>query len=225
MNKIKQLSLIIGLFLSCLKATAQDYNPEYSIFAGGLTAGANFTQIDGDSYKGYDNTGISAGGIIFLPFGEDMNLPLPGTIALSMEVTYNQKGSKGKANSAYGILSQTVDLKYAEVPILINWYRGTRSSIFGAGFAIGYLGSQEEMIDRGSGPKLQTEFPFRKFDFSFVLSPSIHIWNGFYINPRFQYSLLSIRKNDGGIGNSSQFNNVWSVKLMYLFKRGKRFYQ
>lgn len=225
MDKIKQISLIIGLILSSQVLRAQDYNPELSIFAGGLSAGANFTQIDGDSYKGYDNTGVSAGGILYFPFGEDMGLPMPGTLALSMEVTYNQKGSSGKGNSAYGIVSQTVDLKYGEVPILINWYRGTRKSIYGAGFAIGYLGSQEEMIDKGHGPELTTDNPFRKFDFSFVLSPSFHIWNGFYINPRFQYSLLSVRNNDGGIGNSAQFNNVWSVKIMYLFKRGKRFYE
>ncbi|OJU76320.1 MAG: hypothetical protein BGO09_15370 [Bacteroidetes bacterium 47-18] len=222
MDKIKQLGIISVLFLCCCcQAQAQRYfsDPEYNLFTGGLVGGINFCQIDGDSYKGYDKSGITAGGILFMPFGTDMGLPIPGTLALSMEILFNQKGSYGGMNPGYGIFSQKINLYYGDVPVMINWYRGTRKSIIGAGFSVGFLGFREEYLDRGHGPELVKKNDFNYVDLSFVLSPTIHIWKGFHINPRFQYSLIPIRSNDGGIGNKNQFNNVVSVRLMYLFSR------
>ncbi len=223
MYKIKKYALIVALFLCYIPAIfSQRYysNPEYNLFTGGLVGGVNFTQIDGDSYKGYDKMGLNLGGIVYLPFGTDMDLPIPGTIALSMEVLFNQKGSKGGLNAAYGVLSQDIDMLYGEVPIMINWYRGSRKSIIGMGFSAGFLGFREELVDRGLGAQLVRGNKFNFVDFSFVLSPSIHLWKGIHLNPRFQYSLIPIRKNDG-IGNRNQFNNVLSLRVMYLFSRSK----
>lgn len=221
MDKIKHLGLIIGVILCFpLIGWSQRFysDPEYNLFTGGLLGGVNFTQIDGDSYKGYDNMGFTGGGIVFLPFGTDLGLPIPGTLALSMEVLFSQRGSKGGQNPGYGVLSQNINLYYGDIPIMINWFRGTRKSIYGAGFSLGFLGYREELIDKGHGPALIKNNKFNFVDFSFVLSPTIHIWNGFHINPRFQYSLIPIRKNDG-MGVKDQFNNTVSLRLMYLFGR------
>lgn len=214
---------LAALLLSFLSTTnflwGQKYKGEYSLFIGGLTGGVNFTQVDGDSYKGYDKTGIAGGGIVYVPFGEEMNLPIEGTIALSMEVNFSQKGSKGGVNGAYNLKSHSINLYYGEVPFLINFYRGARKSIYGAGFSVGFLGLGEEIIEKNDGPILRNAYPFRKLEFAFVLSPNFHIGKGFFINPRFSYSLVSVRKDSGGLGRNEQFNNVFGLRLMYLFNR------
>lgn len=218
--KITKIAVLLVTFLSTTFISwSQKYKGEYSLFIGGLTGGINFSQVDGDSYKGYDKIGIAGGGIVYIPFGPEMNLPIEGTIALSMEVNFSQKGSKGGLNPAYGLKSHTINLYYGEVPILINFYRGARKSIYGAGFSFGFLGLGEEIIERSSGPILRDAYPFNKLDFCFVLSPNFHIAKGFYINPRFSYSLASVRKNSGGLGRNEQYNNVVGLRLMYLFNR------
>lgn len=218
--KITTILAFLYVFLPFFShAQNSKYNPELDIFTGGIVFGGNASQVDGDSYKGYDKKGLNGGGIVYIPFGGDMGLPLPGTIALSMEVSYSNKGSKGGANNAYFLKSHLIDLHYGEVPILVNWYRGTRKSIYGMGFSFGFLGFAEEVIETGTGQKLRNEYPFKKVDFSFVLSPNIHLFKGFYLNPRFQYSMIPVRDDSGGLGRNQQFNNVWSIRLMYLFNR------
>jgi|GEM_PF-298999 len=223
--KVTTIAAILLALLSTASFNARaQYNPEYNLPVAGLVAGANFTQVDGDGYKGYANVGFNGGGIIYLPFGDNMDLPVDGTLALSMEVLFAQKGSKGRdpiPNS--NILSQDIKLQYAEVPLQLNFYRGPRKSGFGAGFGLSYLATSEETITTTSSaePVIKNGLPFRKFDFSFVLTGNLHLWNGFFLSPRFQYSLLSIRDNNSRYGGrDQQFNNVVSLRLMYLFRRG-----
>lgn len=221
--KISKIAAIATILLSTtgFGAAAQAYNEEYNAFVAGLVGGLNFTQVDGDGYRGYNKIGFNGGGIIYLPFGYMENMPIDGTLALSMEVSFTQKGSKGKdpiPNT--GVLSQDIKLQYAEVPILLNFYRGSRKSGFGAGFSIGYLATSEELIDNGSGTVLKNALPFRKFDFNFVLAGNVHLYKGFFLSPRFQYSLISVRNNNSMYGGrNQQFNNVVSIRLMYLVKR------
>ncbi len=221
--KIKQIATILACLLCCcsLKNHAQRYNEEYHLPVAGLLGGINMTQVDGDGYKGYNQVGFTGGGIIYLPFGE-MDMPIDGTVALSMEVLFSQKGSKGGAPiPGAGIESQTIKLQYAEVPFQINFYQGSRKSNFGMGLSVGYLASSEELIYDNSGVRIKEGLPpFRKFEFSFVFSGNVHLWKGIFLGPRFQYSLLSVRKNNGMFGGRiDQFNNVVSLRLMYLFKR------
>lgn len=221
--KITQIALIVSMLLMVViyNAQAQSYNEEYHLPTAGLLAGLSISQVDGDGYKGYNKAGITGGGVLFVPFG-DMDMPVDGTIALSMEVLFSQKGSRGVSPiPGAGVLSQKINLQYAEVPLQLNFYRGARKSGFGAGFGIGYLATAEELVDRGGGQVIKNGLPFRKFDFSFVLTGNIHLWRGFFLSPRFQYSMLSVRNNNGMYGGrNEQFNNVVSFRLMYLFRRG-----
>jgi len=203
-------------------AQAQEYIPEYHDLCAGLVGGVDFTQVDGDGYKGYGKTGLTGGGIIYLPFGQLENMPIDATVALSMEVLFTQKGAKGDGQIPNtSVRNQNINLQYAEIPFQINLYRGPRKSGFGAGFSFGYLAFSEETIDDGSGPGLKNALPFNKFDLSFVLTGNLHLWNGFFLSPRFQYSMISIRNGsaDAGYGGrNQQFNNVVALRLMYLFR-------
>lgn len=225
--KVKKIAPILILLLSLLSVKSQaqysEYHEELHNLTGGLVGGLAFSQVDGDGYKGYGKMGYTGGGVLFLPFGE-MEMPIKdATIALSMEVLFTQKGSKGRdpiPNSS--IQSQDINLQYGEVPLQLNLYRGPRKSGFGAGFAIGYLASSEETITTNNSinPVIKNGLPFHKFDLNFVLTGNLHLWNGFFLSPRFEYSLLSIRNNNSQYGGrDQQFNNVVSIRLMYLFKR------
>jgi hypothetical protein len=222
-HKVSKIAsiLVLLLFIVPLGARAQysEYHEELHNLTGGLVGGIDFSQVDGDGYKGYAKMGYTGGGVLFLPFGE-MDMPIKdATIALSMEVLFTQKGSKGRG-ALTGLISQDINLQYGEVPIQLNLYRGPRKSGFGAGFSIGYLASSEETIDQGNGQIIKNGLPFKKFDLNFVLTGNLHLWNGFFLSPRFQYSMLSIRDNNSQYGGrDQQFNNVVSIRLMYLFKR------
>lgn len=220
--KIKKIAAILVFLLSTSATDLHaQYNDEFHNLTGGLVGGINFSQVDGDGYKGYSKMGYTGGGVLFLPFGE-MEMPITdATIALSMEVLFTQKGSKGTGAILGGAFSnQKINLQYAEVPLQLNLYRGARKSGFGAGFSIGYLASSEETIDQGNVTGVKPGFAFKKFDLNFVLTGNLHLWNGFFLSPRFQYSMLSVRNNNSRYGGrNEQFNNVVAIRLMYLFKR------
>lgn len=209
-------------FGSLLPAFAQySNNPEYEELQGGLVAGANFSQVDGDGYKGYDKFGFTGGGILYLPFGNNVGLPFDATIALSLEVLYEQKGAHGNgAVFNTNVTGQDIRLHYAEVPIQLNLFRGTRKSNFGMGLALGYLGFSEETIEEDNTTTIKNGYPFHEFDLSYVLTGNIHVFKGLFISPRFEYSLISVRNNNSRFGGrDQQFNNTVSVRLMYLISQ------
>jgi hypothetical protein len=217
----KIVSILVFLLCTNMARThAQEYIQEYHDLSAGLVGGVNFTQVDGDGYKGYSKTGITGGGIIYLPFGQ-VDLPFDATIALSMEVLFTQKGAKGNgAVPGTSVFNQKTNLQYAEIPFQLNLYRGPRKSGFGMGLSIGYLASSEETIEQQGGVVLKNSLPFNKFDLNYVLTGNIHLWNGFFLSPRFQYSLLSIRSGseDAGYGGrNQQFKNLVELRIMYLF--------
>lgn len=218
--KIKKIAAILVFLLSTTLQAKAQYNDEFHNLTGGLVGGINFSQVDGDGYKGYSKMGYTGGGVLYLPFGDmDMTVISDATLALSLEVLFTQKGSKG-AGAITGGIGQNINLQYAEIPLQLNLYRGTRKSGFGAGFSIGYLASSEETIDQANGTVLKPGNPFNKFDLNFVLTGNLHLWKGFFLSPRFQYSMLSIRDNNGRFGGrDQQFNNVVAIRLMYLFRR------
>lgn len=222
--KGKKFITIFGIMLLSLSTrtslNAQQYDGSQR-WTGGLIAGANFSQVDGDGYRGYNKTSPSLGGILYMPVpGFEM---ADGMLAWSLEVLYNGKGARGSGpTTAINLQSQSINLLYAEVPLQLNYWRGPRKSVYGAGLSFGYLGFSEEKIVSTSGQTFR--FPFRRTDLSFILTANFHIGHGFFLSPRFQYSLMNIRKKNedlNAFGRSEQFNNLWGVKLMYLFNTGR----
>ncbi len=185
-------------------------------FYGGLILGSNFTQIDGDNFAGYHKIGLNAGGIMYAHLGNK--------VAASLEILYSQKGSKSNMAQAsnskvYQIQDYRIDLAYAEVPLQINYFDRRRSH-FGGGFSFSQLITSRESVT--SKPAFNNDtldhFKFRKSDLNFILGGNLHLWQGLFLQARFQYSLLSIRKNfHPEFGRAEQYNNMWTLRLMYLF--------
>ncbi len=211
------LPLLVIILFAGVAAKGQDNTPMYEdrTFYGGLILGANLTQIDGDNFAGYTRKGLNAGGVVFFKMDEH--------VAGSIEVLFSQKGSVSKAPqllaAGYYITKYGADLNYGEIPVMINYYDDHKNH-FGGGLSYSRLGSSNEYISTNPPPTTpfkQEDYPFKKSDFNLLLGGSLHLYKGFFLNLRFQYSLISIRNTVPNITRGAQFNNMWTIRLMYLF--------
>lgn len=201
----------------CAQNPSNFYVEEPRTFYGGLVAGTNFSQVDGDSYAGYHKVGINVGGIVYTHLGENL--------AASLEILYAQKGSRGhkqqlSAGNQFLITDYRINLNYAEVPVMLNYFDHRRSH-FGGGISYSQLVSADEKITTDPfDPNTANldQYKFRKSDFNILLAGNLHLWKGLFLNMRFQYSLAPVRKTiPPGYGRAEQYNNLWTVRLMYLF--------
>jgi hypothetical protein len=183
-------------------------------FYGGLLAGVNLAQVDGDDFAGYTKKGFNLGGIVYTR--------LDANIMLSLEILYVQKGSKAKEpqelSAGYVITDYGINLNYAEVPIMINYVDDHKNN-FGGGFSYSRLGTSSEYISTNPAQTFDlNKYPFKKSDYNLVLGGSLHLYKNFYLNGHFQYSLVPIRdKIPQTYTKAPQYNNVVVFRLMYLF--------
>lgn len=223
MTKLKQLIglvLFMYVILYTSIAIAQDDSETDRLFFGGVIAGTNFSQVDGDNFAGYHKVGLNMGAVLYL------NIAKP--FALSMELLFAQKGSKAgvqqipkRANDNITIITDySIKLNYAEIPILIN-YIDQKKNIFGFGLSIGYLGSSKENYRDGNDNVFENDakiFPFLKKDINGIAHAGFALIKHLNISLRAQYSFFSIRNNGNFItGRNQQFNNLFAIRLSYLF--------
>lgn len=222
MNKIAACLLAAGLLVTvAAKAQRQADNPLFNgerKFTGGLVAGLNASQVDGDYLNGYHKLGISAGAAGYVS--------LAPRWAASLELLYAQKGShavRASESPYYGayFAKYTIHLNYAEVPVLLH-YRITPKYHFGIGASYNVLiSSREDYNDANFTTTVDPElFPFARQTFDGILSGNMVLWQGLVLNIRYQYSLSTIRKFmdiPQGLGFQDQKNNMFSFRLMYLF--------
>ncbi|MCB9046591.1 MAG: PorT family protein [Chitinophagales bacterium] len=193
------------------------YVDDERTFYGGLIAGSTFSQVDGDNFAGYSKPGFTVGGIAYAE--------LANKIAGSVEILYTQKGSKSNKtqqsnNKTYLITNYRIDLNYAEIPIMINYF-DKRKSHFGAGLSYSRLINYKETVT--TTPNFPNtinldDYPFKKSDLNFLISGSLHLYKGLFLTYRFQYSLFPVRtKIYPEFGRAEQYNNMHVLRLMYLF--------
>lgn len=221
MNLIVKTALFTALICGKFAvANAQNpsnyYEEDPKTFVGGLTGAANFTQVDGDSYKGYHKIGLSTGVVSYVFFRPK--------VAGGIELLFSQKGAKSNGGQESTtrqtlITKQNILLNYAEIPVQLYFFDNKKNHA-GFGFSYSQLINSKEEIE-GTNKSLvykPEDYPFRKMDFNFVLSGQGHLYKGLYAGIRFQYSLVSIRnKVHPEFGNQAQFNNVFSLRLSYIF--------
>lgn len=221
MAKNRIFAALLTILSSCLGFMASGQNPgSYYIedprtFYGGLLAGANFSQVDGDSYAGYHKIGMNVGGIMYTHFSDNL--------AGSLEILFSQKGSRGHKAQESGngaiISKYRIDLNYAEIPVQINYFDRRRSH-FGGGISYSQLVSSKEEIIAAGQPVNTDTLKFRKADLNLILGGNLHLVKGLFLNLRFQYSLIPIRTKENinlNYGRAEQYNNLFTLRLMYLF--------
>lgn len=218
--RLLTLFLMLYLFTPCAYSQLAREDEEERTFYGGLIVGSNFCQVDGDNFAGYHKAGWNAGVVVYTK--------LASHLMASMELLYSQKGSRAAQNQlprlandqSTVLVDYNIRLNYAEIPLCISYFDKKNNHI-GAGASYAYLAKSKETYKDASGAVYEQDaklFPFRKHDINLMVHANIHIYKRFFINARYQYSMLSIRSiNNFVTGRPQQFNNLWSIRAMYIF--------
>ncbi len=81
-------------------------------FKGGIVAGFNLSQIEGDDAAGYNKIGLQAGVRVAIVLKEKMDL--------GIEMLFSQRGSAAR-NANQGAFPFKLTLNYIEVPVIFNY--------------------------------------------------------------------------------------------------------
>lgn len=183
--------------------------PASAQFKAGLLGGIVTSQVDGDTYAGYDKAGLVAGGFVSRKLSEESKW------TVQMEITYIQKGSRKIPRPDKGVYtSYKLNLNYAEVPLLVKYDFGMRDTSEGgrmrfsleAGVAAGALVYSYEEDTYGPLPD---GVPFQKTDFSTILGLNYHVSKHITFNIRTQYSVVPVRK-----GAIAQYQPNWTNNFL-----------
>jgi hypothetical protein len=178
-------------------------------FKAGLLAGIVTSQVDGDTYAGYDKAGLQAGAFVSRKPSEESKW------TVLFEITYMQKGSRKNPRPDKGdYTSYKLNLSYAEVPLLVRYDFGLPDSSedgrmrfsLEAGIAAGALVGSYEEDSNGPLPK---GVPFQKADFSTVLGLNYHVSSHVGFNVRTEYSIVPVRK-----GALAQYHQNWTYTFL-----------
>jgi hypothetical protein len=177
-------------------------------FVAGVKAGLSTSQVEGDTYGGFDKAGLDAG--IYV------NGKLKEKWTAQMEIIFIQKGSKHNSNAENNDYTYYyLGLNYIEVPVLFQYHQ--KKFLIEAGPAFGYLINSKEYNENG---EVFMALPFNSYEISAGLGISYAITKNLSIDWRYSNSLMAIRGFQSGghrWNNPGQRNNVMAFTLNYQF--------
>lgn len=179
-------------------------------FRGGLLAGMSATQVDGDSYGGYKQAGLSAGVWVALP--------ITNALSIRTELKILQKGSHSQTKDELGAVYDFYKLRlnYVAMPFLLEYQYNEKFIPF-AGIDFGYLWKASESNMAGSFPE-EDIAQFRKVEISATAGVEYLINSRFSFCASFSYSTFPVRPHKGNVTyrlNRGQFNNVLQFYFRY----------
>ena len=187
------------------------HNPSQAqSFNAGLTAGATFSQVDGDSYAGFHQLGFTAGAFV--------NLPVDNYFAFQMELKYSLLGahSSDKEVNEYHYNPYNLRLHYAEVPLMLRYNLGAFRMDF-LTLEAGVSADIRVRATEDADGDYQITTP-RWNVFSMTANGGVHfaINAHFGLGARFMYSVVPIRftGNPGWFYNQ-YYNKVVQITLTY----------
>jgi hypothetical protein len=180
-------------------------------FDGGAILGFNASQVEGDTYKGYNKPGVVAGFYV--------ETDVAPAIFAAMEIKYSQKGARKKVTTK-DPTKYIMRLNYIDIPLYMAFRTSEKSAII-AGVSTGFLISAKEIDEYGEfPPEDQNEFntidlePLIGFQFDFIENLKADL--------RFSLSVLPIRGkpvNTNYYWQNNQFNNVITLSFYYQISR------
>jgi hypothetical protein len=176
-------------------------------FKGGIVAGFNASQIDGDFYAGYYKAGLMGGAYVFTEFNDKWKG--------QMEIRYSAKGS---ATPPHYSFQDKYVLRYIEVPIIIDFEMFKKLELQ-AGMSIGYLFYAGEYDGYGY-EKITDEL--RATESAICVGLNYSVFDPLNLNIRYSYSLFPVFSDYPGqsYGTGAWYNNVITFGLYYRI--GKR---
>jgi hypothetical protein len=181
-------------------------------FEGGILGGLTASQIDGDSYSGYDKVGIQAGAWVQRLFTY--------TLAGQLELRYISKGSLHTNKPNDPIYYRCV-LHYIDLPIMAQFIYNEKV-VFELGIGPEFLVSGKEFDAWGELP--EREPYFHTFTMSAIAGIGYTFWDVLTFSARFNYSIIPIREHPSGqtyLLNQGQYSHVLSFAVYYKIS-GKR---
>lgn len=180
-------------------------------FQGGILGGFNASQVEGDSFKGYNKPGIIAGGFV--------QTDITPAIIAGMEIKYSQKGSRKRIKPKDPEPEKYImRLGYIDIPLFVGFRTHEQGAIL-AGITPGYLIHGKEFNELGEFPE-EDRHPFNNFDLQPFLGFQYDILDNIRLDLRFALSVIPIRGHPGEHATNyywlnNQFNNVISLALYY----------
>ena len=173
--KLRAIFTLILIYTACY-ISAQDF------FAGPVL-GASFTQVDGDSYAGFNKAGLKVGGFV--------GRSLSDLWDVQMEIIYIQKGSRKTPDVKKGDYADySIQLDYIQFPLIAR-YKLNKFS-FEGGASYGVLLNSVEKVNGDLIPE-DSRVPFQKNELASIFSVNYQITDRLKINARYSYSLYRIR--------------------------------
>lgn len=196
-------------------------------FIGGISAGINISQVDGDEVYGFKKIRFNGGPMLKLHLDKDEKW------SVSMEFLFSQRGAFQKNYTSDMCdtcpvevncnpkIKYNLNMGYIDIPVLFHYEHKKTSWTFGLGASYGRLIYYNEIKN---GVK-STEFnpDFKKNDWNIIVDIRFRIFRGLKANIRYQYSIAPIRKNVSYGVNTSQswvrneYHNYITVRLIYMF--------
>ncbi len=182
-------------------------------FRAGLHAGLNGAQVHGDSYSGFNQLGLVAGGFVCT----DPTQKWYG----QLELQYSRKGSRKIANPDKGDYDFfELRFNYLEAVVLARY--NYRKLYFEIGETFGMLATVREWDDFG---EIQPQ-DFRRWETALVIGLGVNFNERWHVDFRTVNSLLPVKKFAvplyyprflPNLFNRGMYNNVVSLTLCYRF--------
>ena len=206
---MKSVSLILLLFVAASRPLfAQPFH-------GGLFAGLTASQVDGDSYAGYDRVGLQGGVFVSTLFTQ--------TVGARLEIKYTSRGARKPVNSTNTDVYK-LNLHYVDLPILVT-IQVKKIGQVELGLVPGYLFTAS---GEDNGGELPDDYlvDYRKFDLGTLIGINVGVTPKIAMNVRYSYSIFSIRDLESAgayyswmgkiFGHSAgDFNNYLTFAVSY----------
>ncbi len=197
---MKRLILAFVAMVIGTVAYSQDFN-------FGMKASANFSQIDGDAYTGYNKVAFN--------FGILTEYPLSERLRAHLEIGYSGKGARDNGDN-----TTIVSLGYVEIPLLLHFEISEKFDV-GVGLVPSVLVTHKTTENGSDNTSLiNNTNGYNRFELPYAVDARFWFNPHFGINARFTYSLLNIREEKisgsrKGLLSTGQFNNVLSAGLIW----------
>jgi len=180
-------------------------------FNGGIYSGLVASQLDGDTYRGYNKAGIIGGAFV--------NRFFTNSWAGQLGLHYIQKGSK-RNDTKNGIYYKS-QLHYIELPVTVRYFYFKKID-FEAGCSFGYL--IKALEDKDGYGLVEADPAFNKFEICSIGGINYQVNKSFTISLHASYSLTPARAYSSGYErfmDKGQHNNITYLTLNYSFTSWK----
>ena len=196
---MKNIWILVTILLISFCSFSQD---ETNRFVPHIFSGLVFSQVNGDTYAGFNKLGFHA--------GVGVKTKISDKIGLGLDMGYIQKGSRKPQdinNNDFSIYRMA--LHYVEVPVYMTYYQDRFD--FDIGVTTEYL---LKSIEERDGLIIRPEdfYPFKTVDFNYLIGFNYTLNEKWHSQLRYTHSLLPFRKiGNQGIGSlviSGQYHSV-----------------